>query len=194
MNSGIVIINKEQGMTSQNVVSRVKRILNVKKAGHIGTLDPLATGVLPILIGDATKLSKYLIEHDKQYRTSLFKTNPGYVILSAKIVLKNGDKNKIRELILDRLKRRKESQPLEYPSAGSVFRNPTGLYAGKLIEDINMKGYILGGAQVSLKHANFIVNIGNAKGTDIVKLITLIKEKVKEKYNVDLVLEQEIVK
>lgn len=131
---------------------------------------------------------------DYHYRTSLFKTNPGYIILSAKIVLKEGDKNQIRDLIIDRLKRRKESQPLEYPSAGSVFRNPTGLYAGKLIEDINMKGYILGGAQVSLKHANFIINIGNAKGTDIVKLINLIKEKVKEKYNVDLVLEQEIVK
>ena len=63
----IIIIDKSVGMTSQNVVSKVKRILNVKKAGHTGTLDPLATGVLPILIGDTTKLSKYLIEHDKIY-------------------------------------------------------------------------------------------------------------------------------
>lgn len=67
MKSGIVIINKEKEWTSQNVVSKVKRILNTKKAGHIGTLDPLAEGVLPVLIGDATKLSKYLIEHDKTY-------------------------------------------------------------------------------------------------------------------------------
>ena len=67
MKSGIVIINKESGMTSQNVVSKVKKILNIKKAGHIGTLDPLATGVLPVLLGDATKLSKYLIEHNKTY-------------------------------------------------------------------------------------------------------------------------------
>ncbi len=67
MKSGIVIIEKEAGYTSQNIVSKVKKILNVKKAGHIGTLDPLATGVLPVLIGDATKLSKYLIEHDKTY-------------------------------------------------------------------------------------------------------------------------------
>lgn len=67
MKSGIVIINKEKGWTSQDVVSKVKRILNVKKAGHIGTLDPLATGVLPVLVGNATKLSKYLIEHDKEY-------------------------------------------------------------------------------------------------------------------------------
>ncbi len=71
MKSGMVIINKEKGDTSQTVVSKVKKILNLKKAGHIGTLDPLATGVLPILMGDATKLSKYLIEHDKTYRATI---------------------------------------------------------------------------------------------------------------------------
>lgn len=67
MKSGMVIINKEKNWTSQDVVSKVKKIFHTKKAGHIGTLDPLATGVLPILTGDATKLSKYLIEHDKTY-------------------------------------------------------------------------------------------------------------------------------
>lgn len=67
MKAGMVIIDKEKGDTSQMVVSKVKRILQVKKAGHIGTLDPLATGVLPVLVGEATKLSKYLIEHDKMY-------------------------------------------------------------------------------------------------------------------------------
>jgi len=71
MNSGMVIINKEKGYTSQTVVSKVKRILNIKKSGHIGTLDPLATGVLPVLIGNATKLSKYLIDHDKTYIAEL---------------------------------------------------------------------------------------------------------------------------
>lgn len=64
---GIIIINKPQGYTSQDVVSKVKRILNIKKAGHTGTLDPMATGVLPVLIGEYTKLSKYLMEHDKTY-------------------------------------------------------------------------------------------------------------------------------
>ena len=64
---GILIINKPQGFTSQDVVSKTKKILNVKKAGHTGTLDPLATGVLPVLLGNYTKLSKYLIEHDKTY-------------------------------------------------------------------------------------------------------------------------------
>ena len=64
---GILIISKPQGYTSQDVVSKVKKILNIKKSGHTGTLDPLATGVLPIMLGDYTKLSKYLIEHDKTY-------------------------------------------------------------------------------------------------------------------------------
>ena len=68
---GILVINKPKGFTSQDVVSKVKRILNAKKAGHTGTLDPLATGVLPVLIGNYTKLSKYLIEHDKIYRAKI---------------------------------------------------------------------------------------------------------------------------
>ena len=69
--NGILIINKPRGYTSQDVVSKVKKILNVKKAGHTGTLDPQAEGVLPVLIGDYTKLSKYLIEHDKVYRAKI---------------------------------------------------------------------------------------------------------------------------
>ena len=64
-------MNKPKGFTSQDVVSKTKKILNVKKAGHTGTLDPLATGVLPVLIGNYTKLSKYLIEHDKVYRAKI---------------------------------------------------------------------------------------------------------------------------
>lgn len=68
---GIIIINKPKGFSSQDVVSKVKKVLNIKKAGHTGTLDPLATGVLPVLLGNYTKLSKYLIEHDKVYRAKL---------------------------------------------------------------------------------------------------------------------------
>ena len=68
---GVIIINKPEGFTSQDTVAKVKKILNVKKAGHTGTLDPMATGVLPILIGNYTKLSKYLIEHDKTYVAKL---------------------------------------------------------------------------------------------------------------------------
>ena len=87
-----------------------------------------------------------------------------------------------------------ESQPLEYPSAGSVFRNPSDtIFSGKLIEDLGLKGYMVGGAKVSEKHANFIINYDNATAEDIVNLINYIKEKVKEEYDIDLKVEQEIV-
>ena len=92
-----------------------------------------------------------------------------------------------------REKRRIETQPLEYPSAGSVFRNPEGDFAGRLIEEIGYKGYSIGDACVSEKHANFIINKGHANGDDIKKLIVEIQEKVKEKYGIELKVEQEFV-
>ena len=137
-----------------------------------------------------TLYNKYLKYH---YRTSFLKDNPDYICLEATIVLKHGKKEQILEVIEDRKKRRLMSQPLDYPSAGSVFRNPPDNFAGKLIEDVGYKGKTVGGAKVSEKHANFIINYNNATGKDIIKLINEIKEKVKEKYNIELVLEQEIV-
>lgn len=147
-----------------------------------------------VLTPDLELKTMYNKELDYHYRTSFFKKNLGYIILEAKIVLEKGNKEEIMEIIKDRKERRLESQPLEYPSAGSVFRNPTGLFAGKLIEDIGYKGKNIGGALVSNKHANFIVNKGHATGKDITLLINEIKEKVKQKYDVELILEQEIVK
>lgn len=128
------------------------------------------------------------------YRTSFFKENNGYVILSSTLKLKYDDKNKIMDIIESRKTRRMESQPLEYPSAGSVFRNPENDYAGRLIEEIGYKGKNISGAEVSLKHANFIINKCNATGKDIIQLINEIKTLVKEKYDIDLILEQEIVR
>ena len=128
------------------------------------------------------------------YRTSFFKENEDYIILQATIVLKRGKKDAIMAVIEDRKKRRLMSQPLDFPSAGSVFRNPVNNFAGKLIEDIGYKGKIEGGAKVSEKHANFIINTGDATGKNIIKLIDEIKEKVKKEYDIDLILEQEIVR
>ena len=92
----------------------------------------------------------------------------------------------------DRLQRRLATQPLDYPSAGSVFRNPSkDLPSGKLIDDLGLKGFRIGDAMVSVKHANFIVNLGNATGKDIRNLIKLIHAKVEESYHIDLTLEQE---
>ena len=127
------------------------------------------------------------------YRTSFFKKHKDFICLEATLKLEKGDKSKIDEVMKNRLKRRIESQPLNFPSAGSVFRNPKDMFAGELIEKIGLKGKRIGGAMISDKHANFIVNTGKASAEDIRSLIKLAQEKVKEEYNVDLVLEQEYV-
>ena len=132
-------------------------------------------------------------EIEFSYRNSFFKKNKDYVIIEVTFELTYEDKNVIKELMNDRRDRRVSSQPLDKPSAGSVFRNPEGMSAGKLIDDLGLKGYSIGGAQISEKHANFIINTGTATYDDIINLINYIKKKVKEKYNIDLILEQEII-
>lgn len=128
-----------------------------------------------------------------KYRSSFFQKNKGYICLEATIVLRRGSKTAIRQVIEERRQRRYMTQPLEYPCAGSVFRNPDSDYAGRLIEVCGLKGYSIGDAEVSKKHANFIVNKGNATGKDIHDLILYVKEKVKEQAGVDLIIEQEFV-
>ena len=132
-------------------------------------------------------------ECDFHYRTSYFKKHPKCICLSTKILLKRGTKEAILAVMEDRRKRRVESQPLEYPSAGSVFRNPEGDYAGRLIESLGYKGKLYGGAMVSEKHANFIINKNHATANDIIDLIHDIQKRVKKEYGIDLKLEQEIV-
>lgn len=132
-------------------------------------------------------------ELEFSYRNSFFKNNHNYIIVSCRFKLTKGDKNEMLKLISKRRIRRIESQPLNYPSAGSVFRNPDGMYAGELIEKCGLKGYKIGGAMVSEKHANFIVNSGGATGRDIINLINKVKEEVKNKYNIEMVMEQIII-
>lgn len=127
------------------------------------------------------------------YRHSFFKDNKDYIILEVEMKLEKGNKEEILSLIKKRRERRMASQPLEYPSAGSVFRNPNSMHAGELIEECGLKGYSLNGIEISTKHANFIVNKNNGRGKEIVELIDLIKNKVRAKYNVELILEQEII-
>ena len=116
----------------------------------------------------------------------------GYIILGAKFKLSKGCYDDILNLVTERRERRYKSQPLNYPSAGSVFRNPEGDYAGRLIEECNLKGYVKGGAKISDMHANFIVNYNNATSSDVKDLIELAKLKVHEKFNIDLKCEQEL--
>lgn len=128
------------------------------------------------------------------YRDSFLKRNKNYICVSIIMEFEKGNKEEAIQLINVRREKRMLSQPLEYPSAGSVFRNPEGMYAGELIEKCGLKGYNINGAEVSVKHANFIINKGNCTGSDIIELIDLIRKKVYEDYNVQLILEQEIIK
>lgn len=141
--------------------------------------------------GVIKELKKTDIKYD--YRYTSFKDNKDMIILSAKLKLEKGNIDESLMLIKKRRERRIESQPLEYPSAGSTFRNPENDYAGRLIEECGLKGKIIGGAMVSEKHANFIINYDNATPSDIRKLIKLVHDTVLEKTGVDLVLEQELI-
>lgn len=146
-----------------------------------------------VLTPDLRVITMVNNEMDFHYRTSFLQKNKDYICLGAVLKLKPGNKEEMEELVKERKKRRVESQPLEYPSAGSVFRNPEGDFAGRLIEELGFKGLIKGGAQVSLKHANFIINIGNAKASDIKELIEFVRESVLEKYHIHLKVEQEFI-
>jgi len=136
------------------------------------------------------------LEHEDitySYRNTMFKEEKKYIVLSAKFYLKPGEKASSLAILEDRKRRRLESQPLEYPSAGSVFRNPDGDFAGRIIEECNLKGTSIGGAEVSEKHANFIINKNNATSDDVYELINLVHDTVLEKTTVDLKIEQEFI-
>ncbi len=119
------------------------------------------------------------------YRTSVFKDS-GMIITSVTFKLNHGDKNEIKAAMDDFFGRRRDKQPLEYPSAGSTFKRPEGYFAGALIEQNNLKGVSIGGAQVSEKHAGFVINTGGASCNDVLSLIKKVQDTVKEADGVDL--------
>ncbi|MBE6148841.1 MAG: UDP-N-acetylmuramate dehydrogenase [Firmicutes bacterium] len=117
-----------------------------------------------------------------------------YIILSATFILENGDPIKELEEIRERNEKRIATQPIEKKNVGSIFRNPEGTSSGKLIDELGLKGYQVGGAKISEKHANFIVNENNATFEDVINLINLIKDRVKENYDINLVAEPTIIR
>lgn len=126
------------------------------------------------------------------YRTSIIQTE-GYYVMSALFSLEVGIQAEIDEKVADLTHQRESKQPLEYPSAGSVFKRPPGHFAGKLIQDSGLQGKGFGGAEVSTKHAGFIVNKNNATATDYVNTIRMVREEVKRRYGIELELEVRIV-
>ena len=156
------------------------------------TFDSLVSVSFVDSEGNLKELKKEEIFHG--YRTTAFKEGLKGIIVSGLFKFEEGDKDESLALILDRLNRRLSSQPLEYPNAGSVFRNPSKeLPSGKLIDDLGLKGFSIHDAVISSKHANFIVNMGQATGKDIRTLIQLVHDKVLSTYHIDLVLEQEFI-
>ena len=119
------------------------------------------------------------------YRTSII-ARKGYVVLEAVIVLKTGDPKEIKAAIDDLKEKRVTKQPLEYPSAGSTFKRPEGYFAGKLIMDAGLRGFSVGGAQISEKHCGFVINKGNATAKDVTELMDETKKIVMEKFGVAL--------
>ena len=132
-------------------------------------------------------------EMNFHYRSSFLQTHRDYICLEVILKLNVGKREAIEDVIRERRERRVASQPLEYPSAGSVFRNPEGGFAGQLIEESGLKGMTKGGAMISDKHANFVINYKDATSSDIKYLIDLAHDTVLEKYNVDMKIEQEFV-
>ena len=197
-----VSLSKLANMAINNSLSGLE--FSVSIPGEIGASVSMNAGAYNESFSDVFVSAKVLtpnleiveLSHDDMmfsYRNSFIKNNKDYIVLEVVLQLKQGNIDEMNALIEKRFEKRKATQPLEYPSAGSVFRNPEGMYAGKLIEDANLKGYSIGGAMISDMHANFIVNKDNATGEDIVNLINLAKDKVKENNNIDLYLEQVII-
>ena len=119
------------------------------------------------------------------YRTSVI-AKKGYIVLGAVLKLERGDGEKIKTYMDELKEKRVTKQPLEYPSAGSTFKRPEGYFAGKLIEDAGLRGFQVGGAQVSEKHCGFVINRDHATAADIMELMRQVQIRVKENSGVDL--------
>ena len=131
-------------------------------------------------------------EQEFEYRSSIF-NKKDYIILETKLKLEYGKKEEIKKKMDEYLSSRKEKQPIEYPSAGSTFKRQEGVITAKLIDECGLKGFQIGGAKVSEKHAGFIINYNNAKAKDVIDLIKYVKEKVYEKYGIKIKEEIRIV-
>ena len=154
------------------------------------TWDYVSKVLIINLNGDQVERNKS--DFDISYRQVINK-NKDEFFLAAWFKFPKGNKEQSEKRIKELLAHRKETQPLNWPTAGSTFRNPKGNFAARLIEDCGLKGYKIGGAQVSEKHANFIINLGNASALDIEKVITYIQKVVFEQKKIQLLREIRII-
>jgi len=170
----------------------------VGNAGAFGSDISTSLTRVHVLDGQGHQRAYNVAELDFSYRFSRFKKEGGrsnreLIILAAELSLSRGDRVQIVERCREIMRLRQRSQPLDKPSAGSVFKNPPRDYAGRLIEAAGLKGKQIGGAQFSCAHANFIVNVGQATAQDVLALIELAREEVREQFSQDLELEIECI-
>lgn len=157
----------------------------VMNAGAYGGEMKDVTESVTVLTLEGEILTLKREELEMGYRTSLI-ARKGYLVLEAVLRLTRGDQEQIKEKMADLRQRRISKQPLEYPSAGSTFKRPQGYFAGKLIMDAGLRGFQIGGAQVSEKHCGFVINTGNATAEDVLELIRQVSAKVKAREGVAL--------
>ena len=175
------------GLSGLEFVTGIPGTLGGALAGNVGTRDEWIGPLVREVTAYSPQAGLQLLRaHDIswQYRNSSLRDQ--VVILEARLALKPGDAHLIAQRIEGALARRKATQPLFVPNAGSVFKNPEGASAGELIEKVGMKGARCGDAQVSEVHANFIVNKGAAKALDVMRLIKEIRDKVQNSYDIEL--------
>lgn len=157
---------------------------------HTNSISEIVESI--VFLNQDLELEKLKCENAKfEYRKSIFHQNKG-IILEVILKFKEQDAAVTFKKMSGNLEYRKEMQPLNWPSFGSVFKNPQGYHAGKLIEEVGLKGYKIGGAEISTKHANFIVNKGSATAKDILELIELVKKVVYEKKKIKMITEVEV--
>ena len=158
----------------------------INAGAYGGEIKDVIESVVCLYLGDQGLYEMPADKCEYGYRKSWFSTHPGCVILSAVFRLQPGDKDEIAAKMREMNEKRRQKQPLELPSAGSAFKRPEGHFAGALIEQAGLKGYTVGGAQVSEKHAGFVVNIGGATSHDVYDLMMHVRNTVYRQSGVQL--------
>ena len=186
--SGIAAAAREASLTGFEFAGGIPGTLGgavVMNAGAYGGEMKDVLKEVTVLTPEGGVLTLQADELHMGYRTSVIK-EAGYIVLEAVISLEKGDQEEIRSRMQELAGMRTSKQPLSYPSAGSTFKRPEGYFAGKLIMDSGLRGYQVGGAQVSEKHCGFVINTGNATAKDVTTLMSDVQRIVMEKFGVKL--------
>ncbi len=174
---------------ASGIPGRIGGLVYMNAGAYRGSMADVVTEVEILKDGELVWLTNDDMRFS--YRSSILHEHPHWIVVAAKLKLMKKNSDEIEDLMADRLRRRRETQPLDKPSAGSCFRNPEDNFAWKLIDGIGYRGYCINDVCVSEKHSNFIVNEGKGTANDYLNIVYEIQEKVKEKYGIRLVMEVE---